>query len=90
MTTCHTHTFAQMTWTCRRVISETKITMGKEDIVSYLPLSHVATQLLDIYTTMACAGACWFAQPDALKGSLLQTMKEVHPTIFWVCQGEMM
>ena len=56
--------------------------MGEEHIVSYLPLSHIATQLLDIYTTMGSASTCWFAQPDALKGSLLQTMKEVHPTIF--------
>ena len=51
-------------------------------MVSYLPLSHIATQLMDIYTVMACAGTCWFAQPDALKGSLLQTMKEVRPTVF--------
>ena len=56
--------------------------MGEEHIVSYLPLSHIATQLLDIYTTMGSASTCWFAQPDALKGSLLQTLKEVHPTIF--------
>jgi long-chain-fatty-acid--CoA ligase ACSBG len=57
-------------------------TIGKEHVISYLPMSHVATQLLDIYTTMLSAGTCWFAQPDALKGSLLNTMKEVHPTIF--------
>jgi len=63
-------------------MAETHCTMGAEHIVSYLPLSHIATQLLDVYTTMVSAGTCWFAQPDALKGSLLQTMKEVHPTIF--------
>ena len=51
-------------------------------MVSYLPLSHVAPQVLDVWLPIATAGTCWFAQPDALKGSLLQTMKEVHPTIF--------
>ena len=67
---------------CRRIVYYASCTLGEEHIVSYLPLSHVATQLLDLYTVMAAAGTCWFAQPDALKGSLLQTMKEVHPTVF--------
>ena len=52
---------------CRRIVQETKATQGKEKIVSYLPLSHVASQLLDIYFTMCSGGSCWFAQPDALK-----------------------
>ncbi len=51
-------------------------------MISYLPLSHVAPQLLDVYLPIATAGTCWFAQPDALKGSLLNTMKEVRPTMF--------
>ena len=63
-------------------MQESTFTAGSEHIISYLPLSHVATQLLDVFTTIACAGTCWFAQPDALKGSLLHTMKEVRPTIF--------
>ena len=67
---------------CRRIQQYIGATQGGEHIVSYLPLSHIATQLLDVYTVMVTAGTCWFAQPDALKGSLLQTLKEVHPTIF--------
>lgn len=67
---------------CRRVRQYVNCVIGEEHVVSYLPLSHVATQLLDIYTTMVSAGTCWFAQPDALKGSLINTMKEVRPTIF--------
>ncbi len=62
----------QVTWMCRRVQTNVHCTMGKEHVISYLPLSHVAPQLLDIYTVMVTAGTCWFAQPDALKGSLLQ------------------
>ncbi|CAK1540024.1 unnamed protein product [Leptosia nina] len=51
-------------------------------IISYLPLSHVAAQLIDIYITLGSAVTVYFAQPDALKGSLLETLKEVRPTKF--------
>lgn len=37
---------------------------------------------MDIHAPMARAGTTWFAQPDALKGSLPATLKEVRPTIF--------
>ncbi|CAM9669890.1 unnamed protein product [Scytosiphon promiscuus] len=50
--------------------------------ISYLPLSHVAGQLLDLHAPMALGCSVWFAQPDALKGSLVKTLKEVRPTIF--------
>ena len=64
--------FLQITWMCRRVREHVNCVMGQEHVVSYLPLSHIAPQLLDIYTVLTTAGTCWFAQPDALKGSLLQ------------------
>ena len=44
-------------------------------MISYLPLSHIAAQMLDIYTPLQMGITMWFAQPDALKGSLVQTMK---------------
>ncbi|XP_065912809.1 long-chain-fatty-acid--CoA ligase ACSBG2-like isoform X2 [Dysidea avara] len=71
-----------VTWMCNRVIQYTKASMGAEHFVSYLPLSHIASQLIDIYVPLSSAGTVWFAQPDAMKGSLIQTMKEVRPTIF--------
>lgn len=40
---------------------------GVEHYVSYLPLSHIASQLIDIYSPLATAGTVWFAQPDAMK-----------------------
>uniref|UniRef100_A0A2P2HVM7 long-chain-fatty-acid--CoA ligase n=1 Tax=Hirondellea gigas TaxID=1518452 RepID=A0A2P2HVM7_9CRUS len=55
---------------------------GKEVVVSYLPLSHVAAQLADIYMSMINGGTAYFAQPDALKGSLGITLREVRPTGF--------
>lgn len=53
-----------------------------ESIVSYLPLNHVAAQLLDIYVPIAILGTVYFAQKDALRGSIGDTLKEVRPTIF--------
>lgn len=56
--------------------------MGKEVLVSYLPLSHVAAQIVDIYTVMTIAGTIYFADKDAMKGSLIKTLAEVRPTHF--------
>ena len=36
-------------------------------LCSYLPLSHIAAQLVDIHGVMFLGGHVWFAQPDALK-----------------------
>lgn len=42
-------------------------TVSQEEIVSYLPLSHIAAQMIDIWLTMRIGGVAYFAQPDALK-----------------------
>ncbi|XP_035996841.1 long-chain-fatty-acid--CoA ligase ACSBG2 isoform X1 [Fundulus heteroclitus] len=57
-------------------------TQSQEVVVSYLPLSHIAAQMVDIWVVMRVGGATYFAQPDALKGSLVNTLKEVRPTAF--------
>lgn len=54
-----------------------------ERIVSYLPLSHIAAQAVDIYLTLTIGSTVYFAQPDALKGTLVNTLKEVRPTMFF-------
>jgi long-chain-fatty-acid--CoA ligase ACSBG len=54
----------------------------QEVIVSYLPLSHVASQALDLFVTLSYGGTVYFADKDALKGSLMKTLAEAHPTIF--------
>lgn len=56
--------------------------MGKEVLVSYLPLSHVAGQMVDIFLPITLAGAVYFADRDALKGSLVKTLLEAEPTLF--------
>jgi len=40
---------------------------GSEVVLSYLPLSHVAAQIVDIYVPLLYAASVYFAQPDALK-----------------------
>ena len=40
---------------------------GDEVLVSYLPLSHVAAQIMDLYVPVLFAVTIYFAQPDALK-----------------------
>ncbi|XP_029285638.1 long-chain-fatty-acid--CoA ligase ACSBG2 isoform X2 [Cottoperca gobio] len=74
-----------ITWTAlstSRHVRLTDATQAQELVVSYLPLSHVAAQMVDIWVTMKVGGATYFAQPDALKGSLVNTLKEVRPTAF--------
>ena len=44
-----------------------KLKNGVESVISYLPLSHVAAQVLDIYIPLMYAATVYFAQPDALK-----------------------
>lgn len=46
---------------------QARLEEGKEELVSYLPLSHVAAQILDIFIPLVYAGTVYFAEPDALK-----------------------
>ena len=43
-------------------------------LISYLPLSHIAGQIADIIIPSLVGCSVWFAQPDALKGSLKETL----------------
>jgi len=69
------------TWTSRAAIDLLGITEA-DSLISYLPLSHIAAQMLDIHGPLSVGASVYFAQPDALKGSLPQTLKEVKPTAF--------
>lgn len=74
-----------LTWTATSTCRHVRLTeapQSQEVVVSYLPLSHIAAQMVDIWVTMKIGGMTYFAQPDALKGSLVNTMKEARPTAF--------
>ena len=54
----------------------------RDRVVSFLPLCHVAAFDMDIMVNI-CLGSClYFAEPDALRGSLLKTLLQVRPTLF--------
>ena len=62
----------------------------KHRLVSYLPLSHIAAQAIDVYAGLCTVGTgqveeatLYFARPDALKGSLKTTLVAVRPTVFF-------
>jgi len=71
------------TWTAK-VAFEDVFGLGREEhVVSYLPLSHIAAQLMDIISPMVNEVTVHFARPDALKGSLKGTLQECQPTVFF-------
>ena len=55
----------------------------KDRLISYLPLSHIAAQLIDIHVPVYLGACTYFCQPDALKGTLTVTMRDVKPTVFF-------
>lgn len=50
--------------------------------VSYLPLSHVAAQFADIFLSLSNGCTVFFADANALKGTLIDYLLDVRPTIF--------
>jgi len=80
-------------WTVKTILSSQKHIQwwGKgavtHSIVSYLPLSHIAAQALDIYGPLLIGyhggdGTIFFGRTDALKGSLIKTLLFAKPTVF--------
>eukprot|EP01066_Platyproteum_vivax_P007433 Platyproteum_vivax@DN2908_c0_g1_i1.p1 len=52
-------------------------------LISYLPLSHIASQCTDVYASLCKACTVYFATADALKGELFDTILEVQPSTFF-------
>ena len=72
-----------ITWTSK-AMADSYIALNHTDrFLSYLPLSHIAAQFIDIHVPMYLGAATYFAQTDALKGSLTHSMKDMKPTIFF-------
>ena len=72
-----------VTWTTKNMCSNYFDTNHQDRVISYLPLSHIAAQLIDVHVPMSLGACTYFCQPDALKGSLTVTMREVRPTVFF-------
>lgn len=67
-------------WAAKNCARSFRWRYGCETMISYLPLSHVAAQIVDIVIPIVYGATIYFAQPDALKGTLGDTLKEVRPT----------
>lgn len=72
-----------LTWVTKVFCEYLELKPCKDRIISYLPLSHVASQIADIYCATNSAGTIIFARPDAQKGTLSKTIKDTKPTIFF-------
>lgn len=57
----------QLCWTAGKTCENAGLRYALEIQISYLPLSHIAGSLTDIYGAMICAATVYFAQPDALR-----------------------
>jgi len=72
-----------LTYTSRTLADVYNLQDMEERFVSYLPLSHVAANIMDIFMVIQCLGTLYFANKDALKGTLVSTLKEAQPTVFF-------
>jgi long-subunit acyl-CoA synthetase (AMP-forming) len=55
--------------------------LGPEDrMLSYLPLSHIAEQVVSLHGPMVCGACTWFA--EGLE-KLAENLREVRPTLFF-------
>jgi len=72
-----------MTWNSINATSLYKMEHANTRVLSYLPLSHVAAQMVDIVAMMAVAGTTYFADKNVLKSSLLDNLQWCKPTIFF-------
>lgn len=72
-----------VTWTTKVLLDSYLHVNHTDKIISYLPLSHIAGQVIDLHVPMYLGACTYFCQPDALKGSLTLTMRDVRPSIFF-------
>ena len=72
-----------VTWTTRIVFETTLVVNHEDRVVSYLPLSHIAAQIMDLHGPMFIGAQTYFARPDALKGTLTHTLQAAEPTIMF-------
>ena len=71
------------TWTPKSLILTSRLLSDEERLVSYLPLSHIAAQHIDIFGAVYSKACVTFADENALQGSLGITLKETRPTFFF-------
>jgi len=72
------------TWTIKAVQNrEGNPDIEKGRFVSYLPLAYAGALFFDVFLTFHKGCHIFFADPSALQGTLLETLKEVKPHAFF-------
>lgn len=74
------------TWTTdaigRRFNFHVEPRLGKGRLISMLPLSHVAAQIVDLVLSIRFGANVYFTDPSALQGNLVKFLKICKPTYF--------
>ncbi|HYN23284.1 MAG TPA: AMP-binding protein [Thermoanaerobaculia bacterium] len=68
-----------VTWTAGKV-AEAYGVNEKDDLLSYLPLSHIAEQIVSLHAPMGVGGCSWFAESLEKLG---ENLREVRPQFFF-------
>ena len=72
-------THHNVTWTAKRVCDAYGVNEN-DDLISYLPLSHIAEQVVSLHSPMAVGGCSWFAESLEKLG---ENLREVRPQFFF-------
>ena len=72
-------THHNVTWTAKKVCDAYAVN-EKDDLISYLPLSHIAEQVVSLHSPMAVGGCSWFAESLEKLG---ENLREVRPHFFF-------
>jgi len=72
-----------VTWTAGTVLKESFALTDDDRLVSYLPLSHIAAQMLDVHGPMVAGAQVYFSTISAFKGQLKAWLNACEPTIFF-------
>jgi long-chain-fatty-acid--CoA ligase ACSBG len=65
------------------LVKHSKQISGSERFVSYLPLSHIAAQITELFVPLVIGGTVYFADRDVMKGTLTQTLRIARPTFLF-------
>jgi long-subunit acyl-CoA synthetase (AMP-forming) len=68
-----------ITWTTRRVVDAYGVN-AEDTMLSYLPLSHIAEQVVSLHCSMAVGGCAWFAESIEKLG---ENLREARPQFFF-------
>ncbi len=72
-------THDNVTWTSARVAEAYKVN-DRDDLLSYLPLSHIAEQVVSLHSPMSVGACSWFAEGME---KLADNLREVRPQFFF-------